>query len=406
MKTILQISKFYHMKGGSETAYFGLSYLLQKNGHTVIPFAMKDDRNVPSEYERFFVENVDYELGGLASKISAAGKIIYSFDARNKMSALLGEVKPDLAHFHIFQHQISPSVFGPLKAKGIPLVLTLHDLKPICPNYKMLTHDGICERCKGRKFYHCFLNKCSKGSSLKSLINTFEMYFHYAMGYYQSVDKFIAASNFHRNKMIEFGFPARQIVHIPNFIDTSQFTCSDSDLGYGLYFGRLSDEKGVPTLLKALICHRDKTFYIVGSGPLEVSLKQFASDHNLDNVKFVGYKTGDELNKMIMEASYTVLPSECYENCPMSVLESFAMGKPVIGARIGGIPELINEGVDGMTFESGNADDLAEKMLMLWDSPEQRKTMGKSGREKVEREYNPEIHYERIMSVYHEVCKK
>lgn len=402
---ILTINKFHWLKGGSEAVYFGEAELLELNGHQVIPFAMKGYQNVSSVFSKFFVENVDYEKGGLANKISAASKIIYSFDAKYKMNTLLAEVKPNIAHFHIFQHQISPSVFSPLKSKGIPLVLTLHDLKPICPNYKMLTHDGICERCKGGKFYNCFFYKCSKGSSINSLVNMVEMYFHYARGYYQCVDKFIAPSNFYRNKMIEFGFPASQVVHISNFIDLTKFTCSDTDHGYGLYFGRLSEEKGVQTLLDALTSHPNKPFYIVGSGPLEKVFQQSAVDLGLTNVRFLGFKTGDELKKLIMEASFTVIPSEWYENCPMSVLESFAMGKPVIGARIGGIPELINEGVDGATFESGNAVDLAEKMRFLWDSPELRIKMGKIGREKVEREYNTQLHYERIIAVYKEVCK-
>lgn len=402
---ILQINKFHWMKGGSEAAYLGLLDLLQQHGHLAVSFSMKDRRNLSSAYGRFFVEHVDYESGALRDKIAAAAKIIYSVDARDKMRLLLSELQPDVAHFHIFQHQISPSVFGPLHGKNIPLVLTMHDLKPLCPNYKMLTNGRICEKCKGRKFYHCFLNKCSKGSRLKSLVNTLEMYFHYAMGYYQSVDKFIAVSDFYRKKMVEFGFPEHQVVHIPNFIDATRFQFSTDDKGYGLYFGRLSEEKGVATLLHALSSCPEIPFFIVGSGPLEADLKRLATEINLVNVKFCGFQTGEALQKLLREASFTVIPSEWYENCPMSVLESLSMGKPVIGAQIGGIPELIDDGLDGLIFESGNPRDLAAKMKLLWGNPALRRSMGLHGRNKVERDYNPEKHYDRIMAVYNEVLK-
>ena len=248
---VLQVNKFHWLKGGSEAVYFSVSKLLELHGHKVIPFSMKDPRNINTPYEKYFVDHISYDSGGLEEKLSAAFKVIYSFDARKKMELLLQEVVPDLGHFHIFQHQISPSVFRPLRKKGIPIILTLHDLKPMCPNYKMLTHDGICERCKGRNFYNCFFHRCSKGSAINSLVNTIEMYLHYAMKYYQNVDKYIAVSDFLRVKMIEYGFPPEQVIHIPNFVDPCSFAFSDIDNGYCLYFGRLSEEKGLTTLLKA-----------------------------------------------------------------------------------------------------------------------------------------------------------
>lgn len=402
---VLQINKFHWMKGGSEAVYLGLTGLLQKHGHQVVPFSMKDSRNLPSEYDRFFVEAVDYENPGLSAKLSAAGKIVYSFDAKAKMRALLESFSPDVAHFHIFQHQISPSVFGPLRQKKIPLILTLHDLKPLCPNYKMLTNGMICEQCKGGNFYHCLHNRCSKGSGLKSLVSTIEMYFHYAKGYYQSVDRYIAVSEFYRRKMIEFGFNEQQIVTIPNCIDTTRFDFSNDDKGYGLYFGRLSEEKGIVTLLRALRLSPEIPFMIAGTGPLEAELRHMAADLKL-NVTFCGFQKGEALQKLIREASFTVIPSEWYENCPMSVLESLSIGKPVIGAQIGGIPELIDQGRDGLTFESGNAGDLASKMKLLWKDAPLRKNMGRHGRSKVARDYNPKKHYNSTMALYREVLNE
>ncbi|MDH5189864.1 MAG: glycosyltransferase family 4 protein [Gammaproteobacteria bacterium] len=400
---ILSINKFYWLKGGSETVYFGEKNLLEKHGHTVIPFSMQDKSNFPSEYSKFFVRNIDYENAGLREKIISAGRIIYSFEARKKMTELLQNVQIDIAHFHIFQHQISPSVFDPLRKAGIPIVLSLHDLKPICPNYKMYTQGHICEKCMGGKFYNCTLNKCTKNSTGKSLVNTIEMYFHHIAGYYDMVDRFIAISSFHKQKMIEFGFPSEKFSYIPNFIDLQEYPVPNLDKEYILYFGRLSDDKGLDTLLEASTHRKDIPLVIAGTGPHEKHLKQKAQDLGLSNVKFVGYKSGGELTNLIGNTSFTILPSELYENCPMTILESMAMGKPVIGARLGGIPELINEGIDGYTFEKGNSEELARKIEYLWSNKEKRIELGQAGRKKIEERHTPEHHYDLLMKTYSNV---
>ena len=400
---LLLINKFFWKKGGSEAVYFSEMDLLKAHGHQVIPFSMQDKRNFTSEYAKYFVSNIDYANAGLKEKLTAAGRIIYSVEAKQKIDCLLQDHKIDIAHFHIFQHQISPSVFGPLRKAGIPLVLTLHDFKPICPNYLMYTNGHICENCKGRKFYNCMLNSCTKNSKFKSMINMVEMYFHYLMGYYKNVARYIAVSEFYRQKMIEFGFPPEQITLIPNFIDTEKFQYIGQDKGYGLYFGRLSDEKGLNTLLKACTNTRDVPILIAGTGPAEEELQKKASTLGLEHVTFIGYKSGQELIDLLAGASFTILPSEWYENCPMSVLESLAVGTPVIGSRSGGIPELIEEEQDGLTFEMGNADDLADKMNRLWRSATQRREMGLNGSKKIASQYTAKIHYNRLMRLYTEL---
>jgi len=400
---IICINKFHWLKGGSETAYFSLMKIMEEYGHEVAPFSMQDIRNLPTSYGKHFIENVSFDEGGLVKKLSAALKIIYNWDARSKMEGLIKTFHPDVAHFHIFQHQISPSVFGPLKKNGVPLVLTLHDLKPICPNYKMLTHGDICERCKGGQFIFCAIHRCSKESLLKSCLNTIEMYIHYMLRYYQEVDRYIAVSNFYRKKMIEFGFSPEKIVHIPNSVDASRFPVMTYDGGYGIFFGRLSVEKGVITLLRALAKRPEISFVIVGTGPMENELKCQAASLGLKNITFTGFKSGSDLYRLIAEASFSVIPSEWYENCPMSVLESFAMGRAVIGASIGGIPELIEDEVDGLIFESGNADALAERMWQLWTNPVRRREMGMAGRMKIQTEYTPRLNYEQTVAVYEEL---
>ncbi len=400
---ILSINKFFWQKGGSEAVFFAEKELLESHGHKVVPFSMADEKNRPSDYSQYFVKNVDYANAGGLEKLTLAMNIIYSFEAKHKMKQLLEAFKPDVAHFHIFQHQISPSIFGPLKAKKVPLVLTLHDLKPLCPTYQMYTNDSVCEACKGRKFYNCFINKCTMGSSFKSLINTVEMYLHYFLGYYQEVDRYIAVSQFYRSKMIEYGFAPEQVVCIPNYIDAAKFERSYDDQGYGLFFGRLSHEKGVDHLLEAAAINQDIPLYIAGTGPVEDELKQIVEKKGLANVKFLGFVTGDDLLDLISKASFTVISSVWYENCPMSVLESLALQTPVIGADIGGIPELINPGVDGYTYEAGNSQALADSMKTIMKDKPGRQAMGKAARKKIINDFNAETHYQSLMDLYAEI---
>ncbi|MES9843914.1 MAG: glycosyltransferase family 4 protein [Candidatus Sedimenticola sp. 6PFRAG5] len=403
---ILSVNKFFWRKGGSETVFFDEMSLLTDRGHTVVPFSMKNHQNNESEFSGYFVEEVDYEKGGLVNKLSNASKVIYSLDARNKMNALLKESQFDVAHFHIFQHQISPSVFGPLKRHDIPLVLTLHDLKPICPNYRMYVNGEICEECRGRKFYKCTLKRCNKGSLLNSAVNSIEMYLHYALGYYQGVDQYITVSNFYRNKMIEFGFPEDRVTCIPNMIDLNGYELAEDDDGFALYFGRLSGEKDLDTLLEAARRIPQQRFVIAGTGPDEARYRKFIERHTMENVEFVGYQTGESLRQLIRRSAFTLLPSKWYENCPMSVLESLGYARPVIGARIGGIPELIEDGVDGFHFSPGDAEDLAEKIrLMASLTASQRREMGMAGRERVQKHHAPDRHYDALISVYNSVSR-
>ena len=402
---ILSINKYFWKKGGSESVFFNEKKMLESNGHSVIPFSMQGDKNESSLYSQYFIDEVDYSKAGIKNRLLSTSKIIYSFEAKKKITKLLSDSAADLAHFHIFQHQISPSVFGPLRKKKIPIILTLHDLKPMCPNYKMYTNGRVCEECKGGKFYNCFKNRCTKGSLLGSVINTVEMYFHYAMGYYQDVDRFIAVSKFYKNKMIEFGFPESKISYLPNYVDVDDFNVSD-DKGYVLFFGRLSEEKGISTLLESAKQNKDIPYHIAGTGPLEKEFKQKVVRENLTNVKFLGFKSGKDLKKTISEATCVVTPSEWYENCPMTVLESLASGVPVIGSDIGGIPELINDKVDGFIFKTGNSIDLSEKIQCIWSDRKSAKAMGLKGRRKISEEFNAEAHYVGLMAIYNSVIKK
>jgi len=403
---LLVINKFYFLRGGPERYIFELNKILEKKGFTVIPFSMKDEKNFLTEYSQYFVSNINFQNNlSIADKLKAIPRILYSFESRKKILRLIEETNPDLAHVHNIAHQISPSILPVLKKRGIPIIQTLHDFKLVCPSYLFYSHGKTCEKCKKNKFYYAITNKCIKNSISGSFLIAMEMYFHRIIKAYDNIDIFITPSLFMKRKLEEFGINSNRLIHIPNFILTQSFFPYYDFKDYFIYFGRLSEEKGLMTLLKAVEKNWKTKLVIVGDGLLKEELEKYVDEKGLNNVVFKGYKSGKELNDLIKNAMFTIVPSECYENCPISVLESFAMGKPVIGANIGGIPELINENADGLLFEPGNAIDLREKILYLLNNPTKIKDMGKNGREKVERLYDAELHYQKLNNIYQKLTK-
>lgn len=396
---ILGVNKFFYIKGGSETYYFGLKDILEQNGHEMVHFSMNDEKNFHTDYNKYFIDNIDYSNTDLKSKIKNGMKIIYSFEAKNKIEKLVKETRPDIAHLHIFQHQLSPSILPVLKKYGIPIVYTVHDLKPVCLNYKMLNDKGVCEECKGKKYYKCFLNKCVKGSRINSLVNVIEGYVHEFLNSYSMIDVFITPSDFYRKKLIEFGISEDKVVHIPNFVDASKFEPNYDYDDYFIYVGRLSEEKGIKTLIKSMKYVNKSKLIIVGTGPLENELKEYVRNEKFTNIQFAGFKSGKELEQLIQRSRFMVIPSEWYENGPMSVLECMAYGKAVIGADIGGIPEFLRY-ENGLIFESGNEKELSEKILYLLQENERCVFMGKKGRDAVEKFYNKDVHYNKLNEIY------
>lgn len=406
---ILLANKFFYRRGGAENSFFETADLLKQKGHKIIFFSMKHERNLPSDYEKYFISNVDYDSPGLINKIDASLKLLYSFEAKRKIEDLIKNEKPDIAHLNLIYHQISPSILHVLKKFKIPVVMTLRDYKLVCASYNMLVQGINCEACKNGRYYQCFLKRCVKGSLVKSLLNTVEMYLHHKiMSIYDFVDIFIAPSKFLKNKMEEMGARGK-FVYLPNFIKVEEFQpqyeWKENSI---VYFGRLSEEKGLRTLMKVMkdISKISLVLKIIGVGPLKTELETITKKDNLKNIRFLGYMSGDELNTEIKNSMFVVLPSEWYENNPRTIIEGFALGKPVIGSRIGGIPELVRDGETGLTFQPGNSEDLKEKILLLANNPKMINYMGKKARSFVEEELNSERHYKNLMEIYKQVIDK
>jgi glycosyltransferase involved in cell wall biosynthesis len=406
---ILQVNKYYYPKSGSERYLFDVSEMLQNHGHKVIPFAMKHKKNVETVYSEYFVENIDYETvikKSVFNKMFAFFKIIYSFEAEKKIKSLIAREKPDIAHVHKFSNTLTPSVLYGIKKLRIPMVQTLHDYRTICPNYNLYDFGRfeLCEDCKGHHYFNAIKRRCQKSSMLIGLNVALESYlYHFMKTYENTIDLFISPSNFLREKMVEFGVDKKKIIYIPNFINCNNHSPNYFNFDYIIYFGRLENHKGVKTLIKAMEDVKQFKLYVIGSGNYRIELDKIVKKANIKNVEFFGFLKREQLINLIRNSLFTVIPSEWYENCPMTILESFALGKPVIGANIGGIPQLVDHGSTGLLFETGNVKDLTEKINYLLENEQQAVNMGKNARKKVEENYNEEIHYKKLINAYEKV---
>ncbi len=365
---VLLVNKFHYIKGGSETYYFALGDLLEKKGHQVIWFSMKDERNFPCAQSKYFVNHVDFNASGNPVKTArAALHLLYSREAGRKFARLLDDEKPDIIHLNIFQSQLTGSIVEEACKRHIPIVYTAHDLKSVCPNYLMMHHQMTCEKCLDGHYGHCFMNGCMKNSRAKSLLASMEAYVYRLRKTYQKIDYVITPSFFYKKKLEAAGIFRCPIEHVKNFLPEGTVYGEGSRGEYFLYFGRLSREKGIHTTIKAFSkAHIEEKLYIVGSGPEDEQLRSMVKELGMEEkILFLGFKTGAELQKIVANALCVCLPSEWYENGPYSILEAQALGRPAIVSDYGGLPELVEDGRTGYIIESGNVSDLTEKIQLM-----------------------------------------
>ena len=383
-----------------------LSKLLEEKGHEVVPFAMAGPRNLPSPYARFFVSEIDFRELLRAASPRAAWKVarrsIHSGEARRKIAALVDEAKPDVAHFHNIHAHLTASIVAPLRARGVPIVWTLHDYRLICPNTSLLSGGEICERCIPNRFYQAVLQRCKKGSLAASCAAMLTTFYDRIERLPARIDRFITPSNFLKSKLIEGKFDPARIECIPNFADLAGFA-GLPEKDYFCYVGRLSHEKGLDVLIRAAASLDAGRLLVVGDGPEADGLKALARELGANRVEFAGYRSGEELGRILAESQFVVLPSRWYENLPYTVMEAFASSKAVVASRIGGIPEMVDDGVNGLLFPAGDSGALAACLRRMLSDRPAREEMGRRGREKAERDYGRERHYREIERIYREV---
>lgn len=404
---ILQVNKFLYRRGGAETHLLDLAELLESHGQEVGFFSTQSPKNKPTSFSRYFIPYVDMrEQKGVLNKIKTFGHILYSKKAAQKMTELLKDFQPDVAHLHNIYHHLSPSILPVLKKNQVPVIMTLHDYKLISPNYRLFDRGQICENVKGGRYYDCLKHKCIFGETLPSLGATLEMYLHKWLKIYEkNIDLFISPSQFLKNKMVEFGQDGNKIVVLPNFINLPASSTVPPLGNYLLYTGRLVEEKGLLILLEAAKLIPEVPIRIMGTGPLHNTLFNKITLEQINNVKLVGYKSGDEWQRELDNARAYVLPSIWYENYPISLLEASIREKITIASKIGGIPEMITSGVDGLLFKMGDAEDLANKIKSVWNDENKLKQMGKMARQRVEKQNDPETYYQKIMEIYKRVSR-
>jgi glycosyltransferase involved in cell wall biosynthesis len=404
---VLLCSNFYYRRGGDGAYLLALQALLERHGHETAVFSMRHPLNLPCPQEKYFVEFLDYaELNRNKNPLNAAkvlGRSIWSRQARRNIGRLIADWKPDVAHFQNIHAYLTPSILGPLKAAGIPVVWTLHDFKLLCPNSVFLSQGRICEECWGGQFWRCARNRCKKGSLAASAVAALEAYIHRALRIADRVDRFIAPSIFMRRKFIAFGWPEEKFVVRPNFLPDPPAPPDPaiSDGGYGLYLGTLLPVKGVETLFRALVKAPPHPFHVAGDGEERGRLERIAQELGLaGRIRFCGFLKGEELAREIAGARYGVIPSECYENFPYAAMELMAASKALVASDIGGLPELVQEGVTGLLFPPGNATALADRIGRLWGDFPLRQTLGANARAFIREKCDAERYARDLLALY------
>lgn len=394
---VLLVNKFLYPKGGSETYVFKLGKILENQGHHVEYFGLYNLENIVGNSANAYIESQDFQKG-IKANLTAPLKIIYSVEAKKKIRLVLEKFNPDIVHMNNIQFHITPSIikeinkYGLKKDKKIKIIYTAHDFQLVCPSHGLFDNNlKSCEKCLDGNYLNCLLKKCVKNSRLKSGLAMLDAYFWKYNKAYTYINTIICPSKFMKNKLDTQKRFKEKTIAIHNFVDLVEFTETTKD-DYVLEFGKLCKEKGTYTLLE--VCKRmpNIKFIFAGYGPAIDEINK------LENAEFVGFKNGKELEMIIRKALVSVSPSECHENCSFSVIESQMYMTPVLGARMGGTPELIKEGLTGELFEAGNVDDLENKLKIMIASKE--KAHEYSHNCKYMELETPETYYQKLINIY------
>lgn len=399
---ILLINKFYFPKGGADLHVLQLQKILENHGHEVVVFSMTHPQNWPSPYAKYFVSQTDFSHVRLNWQgLRAAGRMLYSLEAKKKLRQLIADTKPDIAHIHNIYHQLSPSVLSVLRETKIPVVQTLHDYSVISANYKLYAHGKKCWHGHQGKYYQYMLHRCVKNSLLASIMGTLEMYsLRWHQWYQKTVKLFISPSQFMIDTMKQWNLVEVPYKRLPNFI--TSVADRPAPIGdYYLFVGRLSEEKGVDILLRA-VTDIKREIRIVGSGPAEAALQKLANELRLTNISFLGQLPPDEVTTQLQHCRALIVPSRWPENCPLVILEALAQGKPVIASRSGGIPEFVIDGQTGWLCEPDSFKDVALALQRAEDATNELPLFAERAWN-ASKQFLPEPYYQQLIQLYDSV---
>jgi len=383
---VLLVHSAYQQFGGEDSVVRAETELLQSHGDEVVPYTRHND-----ETKNFNV----------VQKALFFPQSIYSWKTSSEIDDVVRRVKPDVAFVHNIYPLISPSAYHTLHALGVPTLQVLHNFRPFCPNGLFYTQGQVCEACKGGNYLNAVRKRCFKDSYALSGLYALTLGLNRLAGMVDKISGFICLTEFFRIKMREAGVPESKLFVRPNFVRAPALQADEkTSNGYALFMGRLSPEKGCWTLIHAFEQMPAVKLKIVGTGPMEQELRDYIRDRKLQNIELLGFKSGAEKWDILRNSFCLVLPSEWYENFPISALEGFMASKPVIASRIGGLPYIVEEGKSGLLFESGNAGELAERIQYLADRPEEAMCMGACGRHLTETKYGPEQGYSNLKEIF------
>ncbi len=394
---LLQINNYGYIRGGSDRYYIDLIRMLSSYGHEVLCITSDNPKNIIDS--TYTVKGINIDSPGFKDLF----KFFYSFNAKKIIKRIIQDRKPEIAHLHIYYGQITSSILPVLKKYDIPIVQTLHEYKLLCPVSTLIRKGQLCEKCADGNFLNAVIYRCNRGSFARTLIIVLEAYISRLLGSMTLVDHFIAVSDFVRAKMIKYGIPPSKITTIYNFVRDDLFFENRLKGEYFLYYGRIEVIKGIKTLIDAMKQLKDVNLYVVGSGEAENELKKYVALSGQNNIRFLGFKTGKELERLIDGSICTIVPSECHETFGLTVVESFARSRPVIVSDMGALPEIVTDGVDGFIFKAGDIEQLHDKLNWMAHHRNEAVEMGIRGYKKALNKFSSKRHYEEIMKVYNSI---
>jgi Glycosyltransferase len=409
---ILLINLFHYRRGGSEVVYFNTADLLRSHGHEVIFFSQRWPENVSCPQSIYFCKGIDANSPKLSDKIKGVVNYFYNGYAAKNLERLIKQERPDVAHIHLSWGALAPSILPVLKKYNIPIVDSVHEYRMVCPAYTFKNGKGqVCEDCYPGHYLNCIIKRCSKGNIIFSCIMTMEMYFRNVFFHpVKYIDAFIYVSKFCRDVHLKHDTQFKNCYYeaLYNFRNFDVVEYRDSRIStynnYYLYYGRLSFEKGLSTLIEAFSKLDNQQLKIVGTGPLKEEIEKKCNESHLNNIEFCGYKAGAELYDLVKRAKFVIVPSEWYENNPMTIVEAYSLRTPVIGAAIGGITEIIRDNVTGYLFVSGSIESLTDalnKSLCLGE--DEYKKMKDNAERFSDDNFDSEVHYQKLIAIYKKV---
>jgi glycosyltransferase involved in cell wall biosynthesis len=404
---ILFCNKYNFPFSGTEVYLFELMDLLRSQGHEVALFSMADPRSEPTPYDQYLVPHIDFKdpTVGWVGRAKLGAHAVYSTDARDRLRKMVQAFQPDVAHVRNIYHHLSPSILWELKEQGIPTIYHLNDFKLICPVYNMVTNGHACEQSCTGKYWKMLSKGCYEGPVSSATLLMAEAYVHHWVGTYgKCVDHFLTPSHFAKGQLTRNGFSSENITVLPHFQNLPEAAGPASTDAPILYFGRLSPEKGVDHLLRAMKVLPQVRLEVAGDGPQRAELEGLARTLSLENVEFTGHLSGKNLERRIAAARFTILPSLAYETLGKSILESYAWQRPVVASDLGSRRELVREGETGLLYPPGDVEQLSGAISYLAQRPQQAREMGISGRQLVATRHSPATHYQELMKLYEQVC--